>query len=32
MYVAPPVGYPQVSPPASLQYVNDPSATAVVSE
>lgn len=29
MYVPPPVGYPQVSPPASLQYVSDPSATAV---
>lgn len=31
LYAPHPAGYPQVSPPSSLQYVNDPGATAVVS-
>ena len=31
LYAPHPAGYPQVSPPTSLQYVNDPGATAVVS-
>ena len=31
MYAPPPAGYPQVSPPASMQYIGDPGASAVVS-